>query len=206
MRKKRVFAGLRLAARLGRGDGMSRDRRDIYRQHKAAHDAYVAGDMAALRAALDDPPDFPNCRQPFDLAVGDHPLEYAIYWSPLAFIEQLLGAGRRSQLPGPCGLPVPDRGAVLAQSGQASHHRTAAGQRRRCRAARRQRLDAAALCRRRAGCRSGAAVAGPRGRPDAEDPHRRLHQPDRGRRSHRLHGRHRTDARHRFWPATAVTR
>jgi uncharacterized protein len=84
---------------------MSRDRREIYRQHKAAHAAYLAGDMAALRAALDDPPDFPNCRQPFDLAVGDHPLEYAIYWSPLSFIEQLLGLGADPNYLDPAGFP-----------------------------------------------------------------------------------------------------
>jgi len=42
---------------------------------------------------LGDPPDFPDCRQPLELAVGDHPLEYAIYWSPLAFVEQLIGMG-----------------------------------------------------------------------------------------------------------------
>jgi uncharacterized protein len=66
---------------------MTRDRCEVYRQHKRVHDAYRAGDLDALRGALDDPPDFPNCRQPLELAVGDHPLEYAIYWSPLAFIE-----------------------------------------------------------------------------------------------------------------------
>jgi uncharacterized protein len=84
---------------------MSRDRCEIYRQHKAAHDAYVAGDMAALRAALDDLPDFPNCRQPFDLALGDHPLEYAIYWSPLPFIEQLLELGADPNYPDHAGFP-----------------------------------------------------------------------------------------------------
>jgi hypothetical protein len=41
---------------------MSPDRREIYHHHKAAHAAYCAGDVAALREALDDPPDFPNCR------------------------------------------------------------------------------------------------------------------------------------------------
>jgi ankyrin repeat protein len=72
---------------------MLKDRCEIYRNHKAADDAYRAGDLVALRAALGDPSDFPNCRQPFELAVGDHPLEYAIYCSPLAFIEELIGLG-----------------------------------------------------------------------------------------------------------------
>jgi ankyrin repeat protein len=43
-----------------------------------------------LRAAVDDPPDFPNNLMP--LAVGPI-LTYAIYWSPLAFIEELLAIG-----------------------------------------------------------------------------------------------------------------
>ena len=72
---------------------MTRDCSEVSRQHKRAHDAYRAGDINALGEALDDPPDFPNCRQPLELAVGDHPLEYAIYWSPLAFIAQLIGVG-----------------------------------------------------------------------------------------------------------------
>jgi len=52
--------------------------------------AFAAGDMAALRAALDDPADFPNNVMP--LAVGPI-LTYAIYWSPLRFIEELLAIG-----------------------------------------------------------------------------------------------------------------
>ncbi len=57
----------------------------------AIHDAYVAGDLAGLRAALGDPPDFPNCRDPY--GVGEIILEYAIYHSPLAFIRRLLALG-----------------------------------------------------------------------------------------------------------------
>jgi uncharacterized protein len=52
--------------------------------------AFAAGDLAALRAALDDPPGFPNNVMP--LAVGPI-LTYAIYWSPLRFIEELLAIG-----------------------------------------------------------------------------------------------------------------
>ena len=74
---------------------MTEYRREVSRRHKRAHDAY-RGDLNVLRQTLDDPPDFPNCRQPLELAVGDHPLEYAIYWSPLAFIEQLIGLGADS--------------------------------------------------------------------------------------------------------------
>ena len=53
-------------------------------------EAFAAGDLAALRAALDDPPDFPNNVMP--MAVGPV-LLYAIYWSPLAFVRTLLELG-----------------------------------------------------------------------------------------------------------------
>ncbi len=49
--------------------------------------AFRAGDLAALRAAVDDPDSFPN--GPMLLAIGPC-LEYAIYHSPLAFIRTLL--------------------------------------------------------------------------------------------------------------------
>jgi ankyrin repeat protein len=57
----------------------------------ALHKAYQNGDLAAVKAALGDPPDFPNCRGP--VAVGEIVLEYAIYHSPLAFIRTLLELG-----------------------------------------------------------------------------------------------------------------
>lgn len=84
---------------------MSDARCQVYRRHKSVHDAYVRGDVDALRAALDDPADFPNCSQPFELAVGDYPLEYAIYWSPFAFVEQLIGLGADVNYPDQTGFP-----------------------------------------------------------------------------------------------------
>lgn len=57
----------------------------------ALHKAYQNGDLAAVKAGLGDPPDFPNCRGP--VAVGEIVLEYAIYHSPLAFIRTLLELG-----------------------------------------------------------------------------------------------------------------
>lgn len=54
-------------------------------------DAFKRGDLAALKAALGDPPDFPNCRGP--AGAGEIVLEYAIYHSPLAFIRKLLELG-----------------------------------------------------------------------------------------------------------------
>jgi uncharacterized protein len=52
--------------------------------------AFRAGDLEALRAAVDDPAIIPNGRMPD--AIGPC-LTYAIYWSPLAFIRQLLELG-----------------------------------------------------------------------------------------------------------------
>ena len=53
-------------------------------------EAFKTGDLTALRAAAGDAPDFPN--NPMPLAVGPV-LTYAIYWSPLRFIEELLAIG-----------------------------------------------------------------------------------------------------------------
>jgi ankyrin repeat protein len=52
--------------------------------------AFHVGDLAALRAAVDDPTSVPN--GPMPLAIGPC-LEYAIYHSPLPFIRTLLEIG-----------------------------------------------------------------------------------------------------------------
>jgi len=52
--------------------------------------AFRAGDLAALRAAVEDPDRVPN--GPMPLAIGPC-LEYAIYHSPLPFIRTLLEIG-----------------------------------------------------------------------------------------------------------------
>jgi ankyrin repeat protein len=57
----------------------------------AIHNAYVRGDLQALRALLGNPPVFPNCQGP--PGMGEVILEYAIYHSPLAFIRELLELG-----------------------------------------------------------------------------------------------------------------
>jgi uncharacterized protein len=54
------------------------------------HAAFKAGDLAALRTAVDDPELVPN--GPMPLAIGPC-LEYAIYHSPLAFVRTLLELG-----------------------------------------------------------------------------------------------------------------
>jgi hypothetical protein len=72
---------------------------------KAIDDAYRKGDLGALLLALGDPADFPNSLHPFDLGLGDFPLEYAIYWSPLAFIGTLLDHGANPNFPDRLGYP-----------------------------------------------------------------------------------------------------
>jgi ankyrin repeat protein len=52
--------------------------------------AFRGGDLAALRAAVEDPESVPN--GPMPLAIGPC-LEYAIYHSPLSFIRKLLEIG-----------------------------------------------------------------------------------------------------------------
>lgn len=72
---------------------MTTDRAKLKRMSRDVDGAFRAGDMAALVAALGAPADFPNCRMPHELGVGDDPLDYAIYWSPLPFIIELIEAG-----------------------------------------------------------------------------------------------------------------
>jgi ankyrin repeat protein len=57
----------------------------------AIHEAYKRGDLEALKTLLGNAPAFPNCRGP--RGVGEIILEYAIYWSPLAFVRTLLELG-----------------------------------------------------------------------------------------------------------------
>ena len=61
-----------------------------YEKFKKIDAAFRSGDLAALRAAVDDPASVPN--GPMPLTVGSC-LEYAIYHSPLPFIRTLLEIG-----------------------------------------------------------------------------------------------------------------
>lgn len=58
-------------------------------QLRAIHDAVVAGDMTALRAAFGDDPAFPNVRD----ECGDPPLDAAIYAGPVALVRALIELG-----------------------------------------------------------------------------------------------------------------
>ena len=61
-----------------------------YDEFKRIDNAFRVGDLAALRAAVDDPESVPN--GPMPLTIGPC-LEYAIYHSPLSFIRTLLEIG-----------------------------------------------------------------------------------------------------------------
>lgn len=61
-----------------------------YEQFQKIDAAFRIGDLAALRAAVDNPESVPNGLMP--LVIGSC-LEYAIYHSPLAFIRTLLEIG-----------------------------------------------------------------------------------------------------------------
>ncbi len=67
------------------------------------HEAYKRGDLEALKAALGDPPDFPNSRGP--QGAGEIILEYAIYHSPLPFIRTLLDLGADPNFQDGAGFP-----------------------------------------------------------------------------------------------------
>jgi ankyrin repeat protein len=68
------------------------DRCERHRLFKAIDDAFKAGDFEALGRALGGSPRWFDEAMPFEFGLG-HPLEYAIYWSPLGFIEALIAAG-----------------------------------------------------------------------------------------------------------------
>src|SRR4051812_25420722 len=66
------------------------------------NDAFRKGDLAGLRAAVDDPAAVPNGRMP--VVIG-HCLVYPIYHSPLAFIRTLLEIGAAPKAPVNDGFP-----------------------------------------------------------------------------------------------------
>lgn len=84
---------------------MNTNRAERDRHFYAVDRAFREGDRAALESALGNPRDFPNCRMPADLGVGDYPLDYAIYWSPLPLIIALIEAGADLNRPADDGFP-----------------------------------------------------------------------------------------------------
>lgn len=96
--------------------------RDIAQQALAAHEAFLQGDLDALRSLIGNPPDFPNTPLPRLWGLGDSCLGYAIYHSPFPFIETLLKAGADPNYEAEDGFPSliaalssdrPDIGAMI---------------------------------------------------------------------------------------------
>ncbi|MBZ9990039.1 ankyrin repeat domain-containing protein [Mesorhizobium sp. BH1-1-5] len=80
------------------------DRCERHRLFKAIDEAFKAGDFDGLGKALGGSARWFDERMPFELGLG-HPLEYAIYWSPAAFITALLDAGSNPNYEDPAGFP-----------------------------------------------------------------------------------------------------
>ncbi len=80
------------------------DRCERERLFRAIDDAFKAGDFAALGAALGGAPRWFDQAMPFELGLG-HPLEYAIYWSPVGFIATLIEAGSNPNYVDDAGFP-----------------------------------------------------------------------------------------------------
>jgi len=80
------------------------DRCERAKLFKAIDDAFKAGDFETLGKALGGAPRWFDERMPFELGLG-HPLEYAIYWSPAAFITVLLDAGSNPNYEDHAGFP-----------------------------------------------------------------------------------------------------
>ncbi|TGQ55929.1 ankyrin repeat domain-containing protein [Mesorhizobium sp. M1C.F.Ca.ET.193.01.1.1] len=80
------------------------DRCERHRLFKAIDDAFKAGAFETLGKALGGSARWFDERMPFELGLG-HPLEYAIYWSPIAFIGTLLGAGSNPNYEDHAGFP-----------------------------------------------------------------------------------------------------
>ena len=84
-------------------------------------EAFRAGDLNALRAAVDDPAAIPN--GPMPLVIGTC-LVFAIYWSPLRFIRELLEIGADPNLSDGDGFPPLIAAIVTGRSEPVSNTRT----------------------------------------------------------------------------------
>lgn len=81
------------------------DRCERHRLFKAIDDAFRSGDFEGLGHALGGSSRWFDEHMPFELGLG-HPLEYAIYWSPTAFISKLMDAGSNPNYHDPAGFPA----------------------------------------------------------------------------------------------------
>ena len=87
-----------------------------HRRTFAIDGAFRAGDLEALRAAVEDPAALPN--GPMPLEIGPC-LTYAIYHSPLAFVRTLLELGADPNAPADDGFPplIAALSCLVAQPG-----------------------------------------------------------------------------------------
>ncbi|MEO5323332.1 ankyrin repeat domain-containing protein [Mesorhizobium sp. CC13] len=81
------------------------DRCERNRLFERIDGAFKAGDFEALGRALGGSRRWFDEPMPFELGLG-HPLEYAIYWSPLAFIEKLIVEGADPNFADDAGFPA----------------------------------------------------------------------------------------------------
>jgi ankyrin repeat protein len=88
-----------------------------YEQFRKIDAAFRAGDLAALRSAVDDPAQVPN--GPMPIAIGPC-LEYAIYHSPLPFVRTLLEIGANPNPDDHAGFPPLIAALSCSQSRDAS--------------------------------------------------------------------------------------
>ena len=70
----------------------------------AIDDAFKAGDFEGLGRALGGSARWFDEKMPFEFGLG-YPLEYAIYWSPPAFVEELIRAGADVRYEDDAGFP-----------------------------------------------------------------------------------------------------
>ena len=96
------------------------DRSYEHEQFRWIDAAFRAGDLAALRAAVDDPDTVPN--GPMPLTIGQC-LEYAIYHSPLPFIRTLLAIGANPNPENHSGFPPLIAALSCSRSELGSHAR-----------------------------------------------------------------------------------
>lgn len=68
------------------------DPRERHRLWKAIDEAFKTGSFEHLGNALGGSPTWINEQMPSELGLG-RPLEYAIYWSPVVFVAELIEAG-----------------------------------------------------------------------------------------------------------------
>lgn len=83
--------------------------------------AFRDGDLDALRSAVDDPAAIPS--GPMPVGIGDS-LTYAIYWSPLRFIRQLLELGANPSAPADDGFPPLIAALSCGRTEPGANHRT----------------------------------------------------------------------------------